>query len=203
MPNADAPNGFKPVKHASGGTPVRVGTYTISSAYATALFEGDVVKTDGSGNVNIAAAGDAMIGVFKGCQYTAPDGSVVFKNNWVASTATKSGTVRSAYVYDDPNMVFEAQSDGTMTAADKGQLCNIDVSQAGDAATGISRQQTSATGGSESQFVVVGVYGDGVNDKVARDSSGNHAALATGLNARVLVKPAKHELGGSATAVEV
>jgi hypothetical protein len=73
------------------------------------------------------------------------------------------------------------------------------VSVAGDAATGISRQQTSATGGAESQFLIMGI----VTDKPARDSVGNHAMLSTGLNARLLVKAAKHELAGSATGVEV
>lgn len=201
MANPDAPFGFKAIGHTTGGTPARLPTtkYRLSTAYNTALFEGDVVKTDGSGNINIAAAGDAIIGVFKGVNWIAQDGSVKYSNNWVASTAEKSGTVIEALVVADPNLLFEVQSDGTMTRADIGQLVDIDTSQSGDAATGISRQQTSATGGAESQFVIVDV----IEDKPIRNAAGNQDMLTTGLNARVIVKPAKHELAGAATAVEL
>ncbi len=201
MANQDAPFGFRPSGHASGGSPSRVGArkYRLSTAYGTALFWGDVVKTDGGGNVVIASAGDAIAGVFMGVDYIASDGSVKYAKNWVASTAEQSGTVINAYVHDDPNAIYEVQSNGSMTRADIGQLVNIDTSTAGSASTGISGQQTSASGGSESQFVVMDV----IEDKPVRNAAGNHVLTATGTNAIIKVKPAKHEMGGAATAVEV
>lgn len=201
MANPDAPFGFRPVSHMGGGTPGRLshGTYRLSTAYNTALYEGDVVKTDGSGNIAIAAAGDAMIGVFCGVKWIGSDGAIHYSNHWVASTAEKSGTVIEAYVFDDPNTEFEVQSDDSMTRADIGQLVNIVTSVAGNATTGKSGQQTSATGGSESQFVIMDV----VEDRMVRNSTGNQALLATGTNAVIRVKPAKHERAGSTVAVEV
>lgn len=198
MANPDAPFGFREYNHGGGGTPGRLEELRIATDYGTAIGFGDIVKTDGDGNVALATAGDAMIGVFKGCRYTAPDGSIIFKKNWVASTATQSGSVIYALVNTDPSIFLEAQSDGSMTRADVGQLCNL-VAGTVNATTGMSTMQTSATGGSESQFVVVDV----IEGKPVRGSDGYQTLLATGTNARVVVKPAKHERGGAATAVEV
>jgi len=201
MANPDAPFGFRPVANATGGTPARLATtkYRLSTAYGTSLFQGDVVKSDGGGNVVIGTAGDALLGVFQGVQWVASDGSMKFAKNWVASTAEKAGTVIEAFVHCDPNAFYEVQSNGTMTRADIGQFVDIDTSTAGDATTGISGQQTSATGGVEDQFQIVDV----IVDKPVRNAAGNQDMLATGLNARLIVKPVNHELGGAATGVEV
>lgn len=204
MANPDAPFGFRPASHGGGGTPARTNsmrTYRLSTAYNTALFRGDAVKSDGSGNVVISTAGDALAGIFAGVEWIGSDGKPRWANSWTASTAEKSGTAIIAHVWDDPNMIFEAQSDGSMTRADVNQFCNAVYSVAGNATTGISGQQTSATGGSESQFVIVDVY-DSTNSKPTVLANGTHGFLATGTNAVVKVKIAKHELAGSATAVE-
>jgi hypothetical protein len=199
MANPDTPFGFRPYNHISGGVPGRLREYTLSTAYNTSLFKGDLVKTDGGGNLNIAAAGNQVVGVFWGVKYIAADGSVVHKNNWVASTAEKSGTTIVALVYDDPNMTFLVQSNGSMTAADIGQFCDVDTSATGDAATGWSRQQTSATGGSETTFKIVDVIGS--RHKIpCRNAAGNQDFYATGTNALVVVKIMKHENGAVATA---
>lgn len=199
MANPNAPFGFKPWRHVSGGTPGRLNEYTLPTAYNTALFKGDLVKTNGAGALNIAAAGDQVVGVFWGVKYVAADGSVVHKNNWIASTAEKAGTTIVALVYDDPNMLFLAQSAGSMTSADIGQFCDVNTGTAGDAATGWSRQQTSATGGSESTFKIVDVVGPRHNIP-CRNDVGNQDLYGTGTNALVVVKIAKHELGAIAVA---
>lgn len=199
MANPDAPFGFRPYKHVSGGTPGRLNEYTLSTAYNTSLFKGDLVKTDSSGNLNIAAAGDQVVGVFWGVKYIASDGSVVHKNNWVGSTAEKSGTTIVALVYDDPNMLFLAQSNGSMTAADIGLFCDVDTSASGDATTGWSRQQTSTTASTESTMKIVDVIGS--RHKIpCRNAAGNQDFYATGTNALVVVKLIKHELGATAVA---
>jgi hypothetical protein len=199
MSNPNAPFGFRPYAHVSGGTPGRLREYTLSTAYNTALFKGDLVKTDGAGNLNIAAAGDQVVGVFWGVKYIASDGSVVHKNNWVASTSERAGTTILALVYDDPNMLFLAQSAGSMSGADIGQFCDVSTGTAGDATTGWSRQQTSATGGSESTFKIVDVIG-ARHQIPCRNVFGNQAFYITGTNALVVVKIAKHELGAIAVA---
>ena len=198
MANPNAPFGFRPWNHGSGGTPARLTEYTLSTAYNTALYDGDLVKTDGSGNLNIAAAGNQVVGVFHGVKYIASDGSVVFKKNWVASTAEQSGTTIKALVYDDPQQLFLAQSVGSMTAADVGQFCDVDTSTAGSALTGVSGQQTSATGGSETTFKIVKVIAarDGMP---CRNAAGNPDFYATGTNALVVVRAVKHENASVAT----
>ena len=82
-------------------------------------------------------------------------------------------------------------------------MVNIDTSVAGSTVTGFSNMQASASGGSENQFRIYGVYGVGVNQKPVRDSSGNQAYLATGTNAQVLLTIANHVMAGSAVGVEV
>lgn len=201
MANPDAPFGFRPWKHLSGGTPGRTNEYPIGTAYNTSIFKGDVVKLDGSGNVVIGTAGAQAVGVFAGVKYIAADGSVVFKNNWVADTAEKSGTIIKALVYDDPDTVFLAQSNGSMTEADVGQFCDIDTSASGDTTTGWSRQQTSATGGSETQFKILDVIGSR-HMMPCRNAAGNQDFYATGTNALVAVKLVQHTNASIAT-VEV
>jgi len=198
MANADAPFGFRPWKHGSGGTGGRTNEYTLSTAYATSLFQGDLVKTDGSGNINIAAAGNQVIGVFAGVNYIAADGSVTFKKNWVASTAEQSGTVIKALVYDDPQQLFLVQSNGTMTAADIGLFCDVDTSAAGSATTGQSGQQTSTTASTETTFKIVDVI-QARHGMPCRNAAGNQDVFAAGLNALVVVRAVKHENASIAT----
>lgn len=199
MANPNAPFGFRPWNHGSGGTPGRLTEYTLSTAYNTALFQGDLVKTDGSGNINIAAAGNQVVGVFWGVKYVASDGSYVFKKNWVASTPEQSGSVIKALVFDDPQQLFVAQSVGSMTAADVGQFCDVDTSVSGNATTGQSAQQTSATGGSETTFKIVKVIA--ARDNLpCRNAAGNPDFYATGSNALVVVRAVKHENASVATA---
>lgn len=200
MANQDAPFGFRPVKTKSGTAVGHPTEYVIASGYATNMFKGDAVLLDTSGQVNIGVAGTAIAGIFAGCRYTAADGSVVFKNYWPASTVATDAV---ALVHDDPGLILEVQSDGTMTAADIGQFVNIDTSQAGSTANGQSRQQTSASGGAETNFRVVGMYGVGSNSKAVRDDGGNHVLSATGLNAVLLVSIAAHTAAGATVGVEI
>jgi hypothetical protein len=191
MANPDAPFGFKVYKHVAGGCPNRTNEYPLADAYGTALFQGDIVTVDGSGDCVIASAGGQVAGIFAGVKWTGTDGSFNYSNNWVASTATKSGTVATALVIDDPSLLYYAQSDGTMTRADVGQYVDIVTSVAGDATTGISGMQTSATGGAEAQFRLVDI----IVDKPIRNAAGDQDMLATGLNAQVVLKPVTHIYG--------
>jgi hypothetical protein len=198
MANPNASFGFRPYNHGSGGTPERLTEYTLSTAYATSLFQGDLVLLDGSGNVNIATAGAQVVGVFNGVKYIASDGSVKFAKNWIGATPEMTGTTITALVYDDPQQLFLAQSVGSMTAADVGQFCDVDTSVAGSAATGVSGQMTSATGGSETTFKIVKVIS--VRDELpCRNAAGNPDFYATGTNALVVVRAVKHVHNGIAT----
>ena len=141
MANADAPRGFWPLRHLSGGSMARTSPYTIASTYGTNIFRGDVVKLVAGGGIELAAAGDRFIGVFDGVQYTASDGSMKYAKYWPAST---TATAIPAYVYDDPNILFGVQSAGSTVAADVGNIGDH-VAGTGSTTTGISAHELNGT----------------------------------------------------------
>jgi hypothetical protein len=147
MANVNSPFGFRPVRHQSGGC-VRLNEYSIASGYDTDIFQGDVVEMTGTGkNIAIVAAANAdNLGVFWGCRYVDAQGNQQFSKYWPANT---TATDIVALVYDDPNIVYEAQVD-TIVAADIGTLMDLAVGT-GSALTGVSGayldQSTAATTG--------------------------------------------------------
>lgn len=206
MANPNAPFGFKVWNHGSGGTPERMEEGSLVAAYSTALYSGDALTLAADGTLAIATAGGAIIGIFQGVEYTLPDGSMKYDDYWPASTATLSGSVIRVKYMGDIAATLYAQSAGSMTLADVGQWCDISTGTAGSASTGRSGMQTSATGGSEASFAIVGVLGaapyDGDRSRPCRNAAGNQDLYATGTNAVVLVKIAK-AVGGPVAAVEV
>lgn len=124
MANTNAPFGLRPVRHNSGGT-IRANEYSIASAYGTNIFTGDVVELTGTGrNVAKASATNVdNVGVFAGCRYVNSSGKQVFSQYWPAST---TATDIVAFVYDDPNIIFEVQADGAV-AGEMGVLADWNV----------------------------------------------------------------------------
>jgi hypothetical protein len=141
MANPNAPFGLRAVRRFDGGVVGRTnGKYTIANAYANAIGYGDIVKTvdtyqslqanGGSQpvagpNINIATTGGHPIGVFEGCKYQDTLGNYIWSKNWVASTATLNGAGAQAIVCDDPNTVFQVQSDGTVANTDVGKFATF------------------------------------------------------------------------------
>lgn len=121
MPLANAPYGFRPHRHLTGGDSQRTRQYPIATGYATAIGEGDPVALISDGTITVAAAAARVLGVFRGVSYTAADGSQVYTNRWPASTAA---TNIKADVIDDPMVTFRVQSGGTPTSANVGELAD-------------------------------------------------------------------------------
>lgn len=134
MANVNSPFGFRPVRHQSGGC-VRLNEYSIESGYNTTIYQGDVVEMTGTGKnvAKAAAANPDNIGVFWGCRYVDAQGNQQFSNRWPANTVA---TDIVALVYDDHNIVFEAQVD-TIAEADIGNLMDLAVGTGSDL-TGVS-----------------------------------------------------------------
>lgn len=195
MANPYAPFGFRPWKHGNGGTGGRLTEYTLATAYGTSIFEGDLVKAVADGSIELAGEGDAYIGVFAGVKWVGSDGSVNFSNHWTASTAEKSGTTIKALVFDDPNQLFLVQATSSITAADKGQLADMDNAQAGSATTGKSGQAI-VTGGAEGGFRIVDVL-DARHQYPIRNAAGNPDIATAGANAYCVVRCIEHQNGGS------
>ena len=111
-PTVDAPYGLKPV-NLIGGLPFAGATrqIPIGNNYGTAIYDGDVVQLNSSGNViittlqNDASPIAGVIGVFLGCSYTNPTTKQkLFSQYYPGSVAADD---ISAYVVDDPNALFK------------------------------------------------------------------------------------------------
>ena len=142
MANVNSPNGFTPAYHMSGGT-IRPSEFAIASATNASIFSGDVVNLS-SGYVIQGTATGTPLGVFAGVEYTATDGSIVFSKMWTADTATLGSADAKAYVYADPDIVYEAQASATPTQATIGTTNTI-TTTAGDSSTGRSKEAVTAT----------------------------------------------------------
>lgn len=157
MANLNAPNGFTPVRHQKGGVVRYDGGYSITSALASDIFLGDVVTLLGNGkDIDVAAAGDVVLGVFAGCRYTAANGDVVWSKQWVSGTATLGSVDAEAFVYTDPAIVYAVQAD-TIAEAGIGLAADL-IAGAGNAATGVSGfTLNGTTAGATGQFLTLGL----------------------------------------------
>jgi hypothetical protein len=154
MANLDSPNGFRPVRHLTGGT-IRAEELPIASGEAAAIFSGDLVMAIAGGTIKVgtATAGGAAIGIFNGCQYTDVDGSIKFSPYWPAGQVATDAV---AYVYADPNIVFSAQTAGDGVLADNGALLDL-TATAGSTVTGRSKQEINQAASTVDQFRQLGL----------------------------------------------
>lgn len=198
MANPNRPFGFVPTRSLRGGcSDPSINSYTITSGLAENIGIGDMVKSNGSGGIQLAAAGDAILGCFRGVNYTAADGSQHFVKRWVSGTTLMTGTTAEALVIDDPYQMYKVQSSGTIAATDIGQF--VDLTAATPSAIfGRSAEVISVpTDGSPSQFRIEGIIVEPYNDGT------NQGFTAAGAYALCEVAIVKHERRGSAAGVEV
>jgi hypothetical protein len=161
MATTAAPYGLKPVKRAdgmpySGAT----STYLIDPAgEATNLFNGQVVTIGADGYIalatgsgadvttnNLGGSGLGAIGVFMGCEYQNAEGQQIFSQYY--PTGTANGGPIKAYVVDDPNVLFQAQLDGTGAQTVVGAITKFAAVQStstGNTTTGNSTSALDAT----------------------------------------------------------
>jgi len=155
MANKNAPRGFLPMRHNSGGE-IRTNEYAIAADYNVKIHKGDPVILTGTGkNIAIAGAGvEETLGVFAGCSYIDSTGRHQFSPYW-PGVITNTNIV--AYVYDDPNIVFEVQVD-TCAEGDIGNQMDL-AEGAGSDATGQSGAylDESTKGTTGASFLVLGL----------------------------------------------
>lgn len=142
--NINAPSGFTAVKHSTGGTPVRVNSsadYAIAGALASNIYRGSLVKPTGTGtNIDVVAAGaNPSIGTFHGVNYVDANGDTQFRPRWLSGQTVQTGSTPEASVFDDPEILFDAQVSGAagLVATNIGNTANV-VIAAGSALTGQS-----------------------------------------------------------------
>lgn len=169
MATTSAPYGLIPVKKL-GGQPYNnsVSQYPISDAYATSIFNGDVVKFAlGYINKDTGTTTATPCGVFVGCSYVDPTYGLTFRNMWTASTPNVAGTA-IAYVVDDPDVIFKIQGDGAGVIFDYENVgANAALVQGtGNSTTGrsgVSLDSSSATSTSTLPLKIVGWDRSGPN----------------------------------------
>jgi hypothetical protein len=156
MANVDAPNGFTPIRHLTGGT-IRTTELPIAKETAAAIFSGDLVELLATGYIKVATAITTVhAGVFAGCSYTNAAGEHVFSKYWPAAQATLGDADAIGYVYSDPDIVFAAQTAGTAAFADNGALLDL-TATAGDTSTGRSRQEVNEAASTVDTFQQLGL----------------------------------------------
>ena len=197
MANQDAAFGFRQVG-GLGSRPTSEGTskYVIASGYTSAIYAGDIVElgagTDESGAaisagyVGQAAATSSVrnVGIFNGCFYEDPTtNKPTFKNYWpgdVAVTTPSAGA--TAFVYDNPDDLFEVQTSGRLVQSCVGRSVDMAYT-AGSTINGRSKEEIGATSyNGTGQLALV---------RVSEDPS--NSDLATGVNnANWIVKFNEH-----------
>jgi hypothetical protein len=156
MSATNAPFGLRPAFHPSGldraqalangiisglnvnilkGQPVVYATAaTVASTGAT---NGTIVPAATPGN-SAATSGYQVIGAFAGVEFTDTTGRRRVSNYWPANTAFQAGSC-VAYFYNDQNIVYEIQADGTLAQTAIGGEYNFSAITAGSTTTGLSQ----------------------------------------------------------------
>jgi len=176
MSSTSAPFGFRPSYHNSGQ--MRPKAYVIASGYATNIFQGDPVKLTDDGVIQLGTSdgtrsgtvdGISLLGIFAGVQYNDSSGKPTISPYWPASVTATNVT---AWVYDDPETLFDVQYANPGTAGTDsvqsavGEECDWRVaSPGGSTSTGLSNTYLSAIQATSGQFQITG-FGYEITDSL-------------------------------------
>lgn len=141
MASTASPYGFRPQGNTiSSAYNQKTRTFAITSAYNTTIGYGDPVVPVTAGTIQrdpmtTGVTAPGCLGIFLGCSYTDPNTQQkIFKNFWPASTVASDAT---AYVFDDPEGVFQIQADATL--AQTALFANAAIVSTAPTSTGFSR----------------------------------------------------------------
>ena len=183
MANIDAPFGFRQVG-GLGSRPTSNGTsqYKIASGQTAAMYAGDVIALAGSGGLKVeggttVTAGyvgpsetDATrnVGIFNGCLYEDPTtNKPTFQNYWPGDVAAAA----DAFIYDDPDDLFEVQTAGTHTQAVVGRACDMVYAAGSTVTNGRSKEELAGSAGANDMFTVLRLTEDPSNSDVSTANS--------------------------------
>jgi hypothetical protein len=189
MSATNAPFGLRPAYHPSGLDRATALADGILSTYSTSILKGQPVKMDTTGVIQVAAAGDAFLGAFSGVEWTDTTGRRRVSNYWPASTAYQTGSC-IAYYYDDPNIVYEIQADGSLAQTSIGAESDLSATTAGSTTTGLSQCTISTSvvaAGSGAQMRIINLapypgnaWGDSFTIVRATVAKHQYAQIASG-----------------------
>ena len=182
MSSTSAPFGLRPAFHPSGLDRAQALAGGIVSGFSINILKGQPVvystaalTTGGSTNGTLTTAtapgsGSASsypwVGAFAGVEWTDVTGRRRVSNFWPANTAYTTGSC-VAYFYNDNNIVYEIQADGSMAQTSIGNEYLFTNLTAGSTTTGLSActlgAATAVGNGVQGQMRVVDV-GPGVDN---------------------------------------
>ena len=157
--------------------------YAINTTTSTIYFQ-DAVTPAADGGLNVAAAGDLLLGSLNGVFYTDVNTQKPTWSNHYLAGNTASDVV--GFVSDDPYERFEIQSAGSVTGANVFLVADISYA-AGDSANYVSKTEISGTmtSGASAQLRILGI---------SKDIDNNDTASA---NVNVIVNINEHALNSA------
>jgi len=185
MANQDAAFGLRPLKMVGqGDDSTGMSSHSIDAGDTSTIFQGSPVIA-AAGYIDIAAAGSVPnMGAFWGCFYVDPTTlKPTFKNYYPGSITPPASKDIEAFVYDNPNQMFEIQSDNTGASALADVFSNADyVNFGGSTLNGVSTAELddstiAASSDAAAQVLIIGVSRDPKNSDIS----------AANVNWRVLV----------------
>ena len=199
MANQDAAFGLRPLKSVGqADDSTGMSSHKIDAAYGTAIYQGSPVVA-AAGYIAISTAGAVPnMGAFWGCFYNDPTTlKPTFKNYYPGAITPPASADIEAFVYDNPNQMFEIQSDATGASAQADVFSNADfVNFGGSTTNGVSNTELDdstikASSDVAAQLLIIGPSRDPKNNDVT-STGGN-------VNWRVLVN--QHLFGHGAGTV--
>ena len=201
MASVASPYGLKPVNQL-GGTPYAgaTRTYLIDPAgTASTIYNGSPVYVNASGYLAVATttgadattngfpvgtANTGIVGVFVGCSYYNAQGQLIFSQFYPTGV---TGVIQASVV-DDPNVVFQVQSAGSVTQAAVGANLFFSTGAVSTGSTTTGNSTASVVAGASAvtttaAFRVVGfpnvqgfsVVGDAFTDVYVKINPGYHS----------------------------
>ena len=126
MSSTSAPFGLRPAFHPSGMDRAQALAGGIVSGLAADILKGAPIRYNSTagtsvaaGTIALAASGGAWAGAFSGVEWTDTTGRRRVSNYWPSGTTYQTGSC-VAYFYNDPNIVYEIQSDATIAQTSLG-----------------------------------------------------------------------------------
>jgi hypothetical protein len=176
MSATSAPFGLRPAFFPTGLERAQVLANGIPSGYSSNILKGQPVSYGQSANSGTngtivptqAPASNAsttlsaqytVAGSFQGVEFTDTTGRRRVSNYWPASTTTLTGSTTNAYFYNDLNIIYEIQADGSMAQTSIGNEYLFTNITAGSTTTGLSQatlgSATAVANGNQGQMRVV------------------------------------------------
>jgi hypothetical protein len=162
MSATSAPFGLRPAFFPTGLERAQALANGITSGYSSNILKGQAVQYSPNAGVILPVVDSTtnsglVSGSFQGVEWTDTTGRRRVSNYWPAGT---TGTAIVAYFYNDQQIVYEIQTDGTMAQTAIGNEANLSNFTAGSTTTGLSQMTLSATlvgSGSAGQFRIVDI----------------------------------------------